>query len=72
MARLVEDPELIDDPVEGLMEAKLPTVEAGVDLANVTKQLIAGHSAVLVRRDGVPTGIITRFDVVQYLTGFRP
>ena len=72
MARLVEDPELIDDPVEALMEAKLPTVEAGIDLANVTKQLIAGHSAVLVRRDGVPTGIITRFDVVQYLTGFRP
>ena len=72
MARLVEDPALIDGPVEPLMEPALPIVESGTDFESVTKLLIAGHSAVLVRRNGKPAGIITRFDVVQYLTGFGP
>ena len=72
MARIVEKPELIDEPVEPLMEPALPTVDGGVDLDTVTKHLVQGHSAVLVQRGGVPVGIVTRFDVVQYLTGFGP
>lgn len=70
MARLVEDPGLLDAPVEQVMEAALPVVEAGVDFESVTQLLSGPHSAVLVRRNGEPGGIITRFDVVQYLTGF--
>ncbi len=72
LARLVENPELIDGPVEPLMEPRLPVVDGSADFETVTKHLMAGHSAVLVRRNGVPSAIITRFDVVQYLTGFMP
>ena len=45
-------------------------VDADADFDGVTRQLIAGHPAVIVRRGGEPAGIITRFDVVHYLIGF--
>lgn len=70
MARLVEDPALLDATVEGVMEAALPVVDAGADFDSVAQLLSRRHSAVLVRENGHPGGIITRFDVVQYLTGF--
>ncbi len=69
MARLLEDPELIGVPVEGLMEPPLPMVDSQTDIDSVTKELIGGQPAVIVRRNGEPSGIITRFDVVHYLTG---
>ena len=72
MARLVRDPELIDGPIEPLMEAALPVVDASADFETVTRMLVGGQSAVLVRGDGKPDGIITRHDVVRYLTGFGP
>jgi cystathionine beta-synthase len=70
MARLVEDPALIDASVEALMEPPLPTVDADADFETVTNELISGKPAVLVRRNGEPVGIVTRFDVVHYLIGF--
>jgi len=69
MARLVADPRLIEEPVEELMEPALPMVEAGADFETVTKELVSGPPAVVVRRHGEPAGIITRFDVVHYLIG---
>ncbi len=69
MARLLEDPDLVETPVEPLMEAPLPVVDAQADFETVTKKLIGGQPAVIVRRNGEPSGIITRFDVVHYLTG---
>ncbi len=69
MARLVADPSLIDAPVEALMEAPLPIVEADAAFETVTNELVAGKPAVLVRRNGEPVGIVTRFDVVHYLIG---
>lgn len=71
MARLVEDPTLMDTSVKELMEPALPVVDADADIDSVIKELIAGRPAVLVRRNGKPEGIVTRFDVVHYLTGFR-
>ncbi len=70
MARLLEDPELIEAPVERLMEPPLPVVDVQTDFESVTKKLIGGQPAVIVRQNGEPSGIITRFDVVHYLTGF--
>ncbi len=70
LSRLVEDPGLIDAPVDKLMEAALPIVDIDTEFEVVTKQLIGGQPAVVVRRNGEPAAIITRFDVVHYLTGF--
>jgi cystathionine beta-synthase len=69
MANLVRAPELIDTPVEDVMEAPFPVVEAGAEFELVTRELVAGRSAVIVRSHGEPDGIITRFDVVHYLIG---
>ncbi len=69
MARLLEDPDLVETPVEPLMEEPLPVVDAQTDFETVTRKLIGGQPAVIVRRNGEPAGIITRFDVVHYLTG---
>jgi cystathionine beta-synthase len=70
MARLLEKPDLIDAPVKELMEKALPMLDAGTDFESVTRKLIGGEAAVVVRQNGEPVGIITRFDVVHFLTGF--
>jgi cystathionine beta-synthase len=70
MSRLVERPDLIDAPVDQLMEPALPVMDSDSELEAVTKKLIGGFPAVVIRRDGEPAGIITRFDVVHYLIGF--
>ncbi|UCF20992.1 MAG: pyridoxal-phosphate dependent enzyme [Gemmatimonadota bacterium] len=69
LARLVERPELIEVPVASLMELPLPAVDIGADFETVTKELVAGRPAVIIRRGAEPIGIVTRFDVVHYLTG---
>ncbi len=70
MSRLVQDPDLIDAPVEPLMEGPFPVVEVDDDFELVTRELSSGRSAVVVRTQGEPAGIITRFDLVHYLIGY--
>jgi cystathionine beta-synthase len=55
--------------VQHLMEAPLPVVDSHVDLPAVTALLSRQNPAVLVRRGGELTGIITRYDVVRHVTG---
>jgi cystathionine beta-synthase len=69
MARVIENPTLLDEPVRELMDPPLPVVDAHVDLGAVTGLLSRQNPAVLVRRDGALWGIITRFDVLRYVTG---
>jgi cystathionine beta-synthase len=70
MARLVADPDLVDAPVQTLMEPPLPVVDSDTQFKDVTRELIGGQPAVIVRVSGQPAAIITRFDVVHYLIGF--
>jgi cystathionine beta-synthase len=71
MARVLEDPALLDRSVQHVMEAPLPVVDGHTDLPAITRLLNRQNPAVLVRRDGRLTGIITRFDVLRYMTGSR-
>jgi cystathionine beta-synthase len=68
MARVLEDAAMLDRPVEELMDPPLPVVDAHIDLAGVTRLLTRRNPAILVRSDGRITGIITRYDVLRYLT----
>jgi cystathionine beta-synthase len=70
MAAVIDDPALLDRPVEAVMEPPLPVVEQHADGAEVTR-LLRRSPAVLVRRNGALDGIVTRFDVVQALTQAR-
>jgi cystathionine beta-synthase len=68
MSQVIASPTTLDSPVSDLMDTPLPVVETHVELAGVTHLLARQNPAVLVRREGVLTGIITRYDVLKYLT----
>ena len=69
MARVVENPSVLDLPVQELMDPPLPVIDEHVPLEAVTRLLTRQNPAVLVRHEGALAGIITRFDVLSYLTG---
>jgi cystathionine beta-synthase len=69
MARVVEEPTLLDRSVEEIMDAPLPVIDPHMALAGVTRLLTRHNPAVLVRRDGTLSGIVTRYDVLRYLVG---
>jgi cystathionine beta-synthase len=71
MGRIFEDTKVLDQSVQHVMEAPLPVVDAHVDLAGITRLLSRQNPAVLVRRGGKLAGIITRYDVLRYITDGR-
>jgi len=71
MGRVFEDTKVLDQSVQHVMEAPLPVVDAHVDLAGITRLLSRQNPAVLVRRGGRLAGIITRYDVLRYITDSR-
>jgi cystathionine beta-synthase len=71
MARVLESTSVLDQPVQSLMEAPLPVVDAHIDLPALTRLLNRQNPAVLVREGGRLAGIVTRFDVLRYLTDGR-
>ncbi len=71
MARAVEAPTVLDEAVGGLMEAPLPVIDGQVDVGGITRLLTRHNPAVLLRRDGALSDIVTRYDVVRYLTAGR-
>jgi cystathionine beta-synthase len=68
MARIIEDQAALDHPVESIMEPAFPVVEGRLPLSGVSRLLTRQCPAVLVRTNGKLAGIITRYDVVSYLT----
>ena len=68
MARVIEDPAILDRPVASLMDAPFPDVDAGTPVSGIGRMLTRQTPAVLVRDHGRLAGIITRYDVVRYLT----
>jgi cystathionine beta-synthase len=62
------DPGAIDRPVESWMRAPLPVVDAGEYVDQVARRL-AKEPAVLVRRNGGIAGILTRYDMLQFIAG---
>ncbi|HEX7049271.1 MAG TPA: pyridoxal-phosphate dependent enzyme [Longimicrobiales bacterium] len=69
MARVIEDPGLLDRATDAVMEAPFPVVDAHIDLNGVGRLLTRENPAVLVREEGHIAGIVTRYDMVRYLAG---
>jgi cystathionine beta-synthase len=71
LERLVADPSAVDTPVEAVMGPPLPMIGSGepVDLAAAR---LAEGAAVLVIDAGHPTGIVTRSDLLDFLSGRQP
>jgi cystathionine beta-synthase len=68
MSLVIEDPELLDKPVESVMGAPFPVLEGHVDSEEMMQVMKRGNAACLVRIDGTLAGIVTRYDVVRVLT----
>ncbi len=68
LGRLLKHPELRDAPLRDVMESPFPTVDAREDLDDVCSLLLRGNPAVLVESEEGVQGIVTRFDVVEYLS----
>jgi cystathionine beta-synthase len=68
MARAFADPSVLDRPVGEMMSAPLPTVGKGEPIEHLVTDLEAA-TAVLVLEGGQPIGILTRSDLLSFLTG---
>jgi cystathionine beta-synthase len=68
-SKSLEDPKTLDLTVSDVMDQPFPVVEAGQPVESVAKLLSKSNRAVLMRKDGVLQGIVTRFDVLEYLMG---
>jgi cystathionine beta-synthase len=67
MARVIEDPSVLDTPVEAYMDAPYPEVDVGMPMSGIGRMLTRQTPAVLVKQNGHLAGIVTRYDVVRYL-----
>jgi len=56
-----------DTRVEYLLEKPLPAVPLGAHLPRAMKVLAASNAAVAVDANGRPAGILTRFDLLEYI-----
>ena len=68
MALVIDDPALLDRPVESVMGPPFPVLDSHVDSEEIVQLMKRGNAACLVRDDGDLAGIVTRYDVVRVLT----
>jgi cystathionine beta-synthase len=71
MERMFQDPGVLDRSVLEVMGPKLPTVGVGQSVAHAV-QLLDNNPAVLVLSGGRPEAVITRSDLLQYLSKTAP
>ena len=71
LARIVVDPDSLDESVQAVMSPPLPMIGSGepIDMAS---DRLAESAAVLVVDSGHPTGIVTRSDLLDFLSGPPP
>jgi cystathionine beta-synthase len=69
LKRVLEDSSVLDQPVESLMGDPLPVVSSAEPVEHVTRLLASRNPAVLVSDNGKVTGILTRFDMLQFIAG---
>ncbi|HEX5580668.1 MAG TPA: pyridoxal-phosphate dependent enzyme [Gemmatimonadaceae bacterium] len=66
--RALEDPKVLDRSVADVMEAPFPVVDASQSAESVVKLLTKTNRAVLVRAGGELKGVVTRGDLLEFLT----
>src|SRR5262249_37530010 len=63
------DPASLERPLDAIMGPPLPVVGADEPADVVTRLLASRNAAVLVKNDGGVSGILTRFDMLQFISG---
>lgn len=70
--RAYRDPSVVGRTVGEVMDAPLPIVDADATLDDAFALLTGGAAAVLAVRDGAPAGVVTKLDVLEYLSHRAP
>lgn len=60
--------DLATTPVSAVMGKAPPAVDERTDIGEVYRLLLGGHSGIVVTRDGLPYGFVTRTDLVHFWT----
>jgi cystathionine beta-synthase len=69
MRIVLETPALADAPVSQVMAPCFPSVPPGTPIDEVIRLMTAKHhSAILIEEDGAIRGILTRYDVVEFMS----
>ena len=68
MGRIIEDPAVLDRPISSFMDGPFPVIDSETPMSGIGRLLTRQTPAVLIRVDGKLNGIVTRFDMVRYLT----
>ncbi|MBW7889105.1 MAG: cystathionine beta-synthase [Bacteroidetes bacterium] len=68
LSEVLKDQTMFDKPVELTMDAPLPSVHMNEEIQSAVKYFTQKFQAVLVTDNEQPIGIITRFDVLDYMS----
>ena len=68
MSAVLENPALFDAPVSSLMKGSFPRVHLDEQINQAIALLSKKHPAVLVEEDASIIGILTRYDVIEYMS----
>ncbi|MBF8290429.1 MAG: Cystathionine beta-synthase [Chloroflexi bacterium] len=65
--RAYRNPSVMERTLGEVMDPPLPTIEVGASLDDAFRLLAGGASALLAVRNGRPTGVITKLDLLEHL-----
>jgi cystathionine beta-synthase len=71
LERVFRDPDALNEDVAVAMQPPLPAVDAEASLVEVYEGLSGASGAVIVASAGMPTGILTRSDLLEFLASRR-
>jgi len=66
--RAFRDPSIVERTVGEVMDPPLPHIDVAVSLDEAFALLSGGASAVIATRAGHPVGVVTKLDVLEYLS----
>ncbi len=69
MSAVLDDPARLDGPVSDLSGPSFPVVNAGTEIAALSRRLTRDVPAVLVEQEGSIVGILTRYDLLHHVMG---
>ena len=69
MARVIESPAAFDKAVIHYADPPFPVVNENDPVEHIVRLFTRENEAVLVRSHGVINGILTRFDMIQHMSG---
>ena len=71
LERVFRNPDALNEDVAVAMQPPLPAVDADASVKQVYEALSGGSGAVVVVSDGRPAGILTRSDLLEFLSARR-